>query len=200
MDLKTTTRPNRHAEQFREARRLLDLERFDRPIEVLEVGPGLAVKFLGRLAEEGRPAWDLVKRIETGVRRIPMPDACYESYETGELLAALHGLPVRLTILDINPRVLRIVRQAHAGIPIETVVADLGEERPASLLPLYGRFDLVVANAVLARVGNPGRNNACEAIRSLVKPGGILLGTGGFAAAGFQEVSGKPNFYVRARV
>src|SRR3990172_9163123 len=140
MDLKTTTRPNRHA-RFLFLRSLLGTGPDAGPIEVMNVGPGLAVKYLGRLAAQNILARDIFRWIETGVRRVPMPDAFFESYETGELLQTLEALPIRLTILDVNPRVLRIVRKTHAHLPIEAVVADLGEERPASLIPLYGRFD-----------------------------------------------------------
>lgn len=152
MDLKTTTRPNRHTAQFREVRALLAPPADGRPLEVANIGPGLAVKYFGRLAEETVPGWDIVKRIESGIRRIPMPDACFENYETHELVRMLEGLPFRLTVIDINPKVVRIVARSMPDRSVETVVADLGAERPASLLPLYGKFDLVVAFTVIGRV------------------------------------------------
>ncbi len=124
-----------------------------------------------------------------------MPDSCYESYETGELLAALDGLPLRLTILDINPRVLRIVRQIYQDVSIETVLVDLSESNPASLASLCEKFDLVVANAVVDRVKSRCRDTACSALRRLVRPGGILLGSGDFETNGFAKMSGLSSFY-----
>jgi hypothetical protein len=194
MDLKTTTRPNRHTTQFQTARSLLEAARLERPIDVLEVGPGLAVKFLGRLTDERNPGWDLVKRIESGIRRIPMPDVCYENYETRELLEALRGFPIRLTILDVNARVLRIVKGMHSDVPIETVVADLGVRGSAALADHYGRFDLVVAQAVLGRVRRTVRDIARDNLVSLARPGGLLLVDGDLAAVGCEPVDGFAGF------
>ena len=109
MDLKTTTRPRRSVAAFHVLRSLLRQPPGGHPLEILNVGPGLAVKYLGRLSAEAVPGWDFFRRIEAGVRRVPMPDGFFESYETGELLTALAGLPVRLTVTDINPRVVRVV-------------------------------------------------------------------------------------------
>ena len=175
MDLKTTTRPNRHTAYFLALRPLLAPPPDGRPLEVAEIGPGLAVKYFGRLAEETVPGWDIVKRIESGIRRIPMPDVCFETYEPHELVRGLEGLPFRRTVIDINPKVVRIAAKSMPDRAVATVVANLGEERPASLQPLKGKFDLVVAFAVMARVKEAVRGNAERNIGCLIRPGGFLL-------------------------
>lgn len=173
MDLKTTTRPKRRSAQFRQIRDLVLPPPDGRALEVAEVGPGLAVRYLGRLAEEGLPGWDLVKRLESGVRRIPMPDACFENYETLELKRALGGIPSSLTVIDVNPRVVRIIARRQAGVV--PIVADLAIWKPGALVPLFARFDLVVAFAVLGRVPSGSKDVARANIGALVKPDGVLL-------------------------
>lgn len=197
MDLRTTTRPRRLAGELKTARALVEATAPGRPIDMLEVGPGLAVRYLGRLAEETRPAADIFRRIEVGVRRIPMPDSWLESYETGELLAAFEGLPIRLTILDINPRVLDIVRGLHPRVLLRSIVADLGQERPAALVPIYGSFDLVIAHAVLGRIASGVRERAGENLVRLARPGGLLFVGRDFASVECDPVDGSAGFYRR---
>ncbi len=166
-----------------------------RPLEVANVGPGLAVKYLGRLAATDVPGWDFFRRIESGVRRVPMPDAFYENYETAELVAALGDMPFRLTLVDINPRVVRVVGNAMRGHTVDHVLADLGEERSVKLAPYRGKFDLVVAFAVVGRVKDRVRENARENVRSLVRPGGLLLGSGDLPGNDFVQVSPDSSFF-----
>ena len=195
MDLKTTTLPARHTELFRQARSLLAAGHGKAPLHVLEAGPGLAVKYLGRLSARSVPANDIFKRIETGVRRVPWPDAFYESYEPGDLLRALDGLPVRLTVLDVNPRVLRVISRLPLQQPVKTVRADLSQAEPESLKPLYGTFDLVVAMAVIGRVKWHGRDNARTNLRRLARLGGIILGEVDSPARDHAVIPGHPLFY-----
>ena len=183
VDPKTSTWPRRHVQAFADIRPLLAPPADGRPLEVADVGPGLAVKHLGRLAARTTLLQDIFRRIETGVRRVPMPDAFYENYETHELVEARVGLPFRLTLIDINPRVVRVVRGSLEGHAVEGVIADLGVENPPALTPLRGTFDLVVAFAVVARIPGPLADTALGNIRSLLKPGGLLVGSGAFAAA-----------------
>ncbi len=189
MDLKTTTRPRRRANVFAALRSFVQAPPSGRPLEVANVGPGLAVKYLGRLAASDVPGWDLFRRFESGVRRVPMPDAFYESYETKELVAALGDLPFRLTLVDINPRVLRVVAHGLGRPDVQTVMADLGEERAVRLAPYRGKFDLVVAFAVVGRVKERIRENARDNVRSLVRPGGLLLSAGDLANSDFAAIS-----------
>lgn len=197
MDLKTTTRPNRHADQFRAIKSLLPSVA-GRPVEVANIGSGLAVKYLGRLAEETVPGWDLVKRFESGVRRIPMPDACFENYEARELARALDGVDFNFTVIDINPKVVRVVAASMPERKVRTAVADLAVPSPPSLAPLAGAFDLIVTFAMMVRVPKAGQANAANTIRGLLRPGGILLTDWDFTSADCRPVPGRPGFFVHA--
>jgi hypothetical protein len=196
MDLKTTTRPNRWVTQLCDARSLL-ARPADGCLEVAEIGPGLAVKYLGRLCDPSTTGWGFFRRIETGIRRVPMPDMCFENYETRELIQALEGLDFNLTVMDINPKVVRVVQKRFPEEVKETVVADLGTER--DLLPLYGKFDLVVALEVISRVAVIGMadrkerfENARANLTGLVKPGGLLVASGNLETGGCVRVKGRP--------
>ena len=168
MDLKTTTRPGRNAGGFRDLRGLLK-PTTGAPVAVLEAGPGLAVKYLGRMG-------GLLQLVERLARRLPLPDSSYESYETAELLSSLDGLDIRLTLLDINPRPLKVIADRMPGARIRTQVADLGLPSPAVLAPLMGTFDLVVAMHLVGRISDAGeRRNAQANLRALAKPGGLIF-------------------------
>ncbi|MEJ0013501.1 MAG: class I SAM-dependent methyltransferase [Bauldia sp.] len=199
MDLKTTTSPRRRANIFNTLQRFVEAPSSGRPLEVANVGPGLAVKYLGRLSAIDMPGWDFFRRIEAGVRRVPMPDAFYENYETMELVAALRNIPFRLTLIDINPRVVRVAAQGVRGHKVDTVVADLGEERSVRLAPYRGKFDLVVAFAVVGRVRDRLRENARDNVGRLVRPGGLLLGTD-TGGSEFTLVAPDSAFYRKAGV
>ncbi len=198
MDLKTTTRPRRRTENFRHLRDLLPPRRpGDPPLTVANVGPGLAIKFFGRLSAADIPLWEVFRRIETGLRRIPMPDAFYENYEAHELVAALDGVPFQLTLLDINPKVLRVAGRSLAAIAPRTVAVDLGKAAPPALRPLVGTFDVVVAFAVIARIPRHLAAPAAQNIRSLLKPGGILLGGEELLSPEWERVEGVKGFFRR---
>jgi len=195
MDLKTSTWPRRHAEQLAQLHRLLP-ESADRPLAVANVGPGLAVRYLGRIANRNTVVGDLVRRFETAVRRLPMPDACFENYEATELAAALDGRRFHLTAIDINPRVVRIVVKALAP-NAAGVVADLGVANSPVLLQLRERFDVVFSFAMVARVRSAFADNARDNVRSLVRPGGLLVGGGEFGAGDIAPVEGIEHFFRR---
>ncbi len=198
MDLKTTTRPRRHTGQFDALRRFLSPPSSGRPLEVANVGPGLAVRYFGRLSAADVPGWDIFRRIESGIRRIPMPDAFYENYETAELTAALGDLPFNLTLVDINPRVVRVVERGARGRKVDHVLVDLGEERSVRLAPYRGKFDVVVAFAVIGRVKDRLRENARDNVRSLLRPGGILVSGGDITTDDFIPLSEEHGLFRRA--
>jgi len=197
MDLRTTTRPRRHAEQFRRIVGLLPSRPAGVPLKVVNVGPGLAIKYLGRLSATDMPLWDFFRRIETGLRRIPMPDSFYENYEAHELVAALAAVPFELTLLDINPKVLRVAGKSLAAVAPRTVAVDLGQADAPALRPLAGTFDVVVAYAVIARIPQRLADQAAKNIRSLLKPGGILLGGSEVVLPEWESVEGETGFYRR---
>jgi SAM-dependent methyltransferase len=198
IDLKTTTRPRRHAGEFRELRRFLAAPSSGRPLEVANVGPGLAVRYFGRLSAADIPGWDFFRRIESGIRRIPMPDAFYENYETAELIAALGDVPFNLTLVDINPRVVRVVERNTPGRKVDHVLVDLGEARSVRLAPYRGKFDVVVAFAVIGRVKDRLRENARDNVRSLLRPGGILVSGGDIVTEDFTPLSAEHGLFRRA--
>ena len=196
MDLKTSTYPRRHQRAFAALRTLIDQDSDGRVLKVANIGPGLAVKHLGRLAGRRSLVADIVRRIETGIRRLPMPDPCFENYETRELAAALNGLTFDLTVIDVNPRVVRIVQRSLGDRPVAGIVADLRAPSPPQLQPMAGAFDVVVAFAVVSRTGQ-GRGNAIDNIRGLVRPGGFLVGSGEFASGDYVAVEGVDNMFRR---
>jgi hypothetical protein len=197
LQLKTTTRPNRHVAELRAARSLLSAPADGRPLEIADVGPGLAVKYLGRLADQRVPVWNLVKRIESAIRRIPMPDGCYENYEAHELVRALDGLRFNLTVIDVNPKVVRVIAKEMANRNVSPVVADLGIEDPPSLAPLRGKFDLVVAMTVIGRVKSRLEYTANLNIAGLVRLGGVLLASGDFTDTECAPIEGAARLYRR---
>jgi len=194
MDLKTTTRPRRNVSIFGRIVPFLPPRPPGQPLRVAEVGPGLAVKYLGRLTASDQPLWDFFRRLESGLRRLPMPDVFFENYETREIIEALAGIPFELTLVDINPKVVRVVRRNLPQHPIRSALANLGEPHPAALAPLVGTFDLVVALAVAGRVRGAS-DTAAANIAGLAGPGGIVIGDGDFSGAAWAPVGdGVPAF------
>lgn len=176
MALNTTTFPRRNVVGFGQVRELLE-PLAGRSLSILEAGPGLAVRYLGRFHS--------LRPVERLVRRLPLPDTFYESYETDDLLQVFSGADIRLTLLDVHPRPLRVI-SAQSPASVRTIVADLGAPMPAALGQLKGSFDLVVALALIGRIATEQqRKLATETLASLVKPGGLIFANqGDFAAAG----------------
>lgn len=194
MDPKTSTWPQRHAAELAELRRLLPAG--NRRLTVANVGPGLAVKYLGRFANRKTVLAEIIRRFETGVRRLPLPDLCFENYEAVELAEALAERPFALTAVDINPRVVRVVVNALAP-HAKGVVADLGVAHAPALAPLRDSFDVVFSFAMVQRVPTGFAKIARENIRSLVRPGGLLVGGGDFSGGDVEPIEGKPGFFRR---
>ena len=178
MELKTTTFPQRNFAGFREARRLLELAP-GQTITVLQAGPGLAVRFLGRLGG----AWRLLERV---VRRLPLPDSFFESYETADLLGAFDGIDVRLTIVDVNPRPLNVIAGQLRSADLRTIIVDLGAPLSPQLAPLAGTFDMVVAMAVVGRISpKERRQRAAANLAMLARQGGLIFANqGDFSSSG----------------
>jgi hypothetical protein len=197
MDLKTTTRPKRSTAEFEALRRIVKAPSSGRPLEVANIGPGLAVRYFGRLTATSIPGWQVFRRLESGLRRIPMPDFAYENYETSELIAALGDIPFNLTVIDINPRVARVVTGNTRRHSVQAVLADLGEERSVRLAPYRGKFDVIVAIAVIGRVKQKAQENARDNVRSLLRPGGILVGGSDVAEGAFARVAEGENLFLK---
>ncbi len=173
MELQTTTHRGRNLALLRAAAGLVDIG--DRPIRVLQVGPGLAVRYLGRLSGADAPLRPLFKGIETVLRRFPLPDSWFENYESGEILEVFSPRTVELTILDINPRSLALVSNHLSTVDVATLVGDISQEGLASQHGLTDWFDLVVALSTVSRVPEAARNSAAANLIESSAPGGLIV-------------------------
>lgn len=175
--MRTTTYRGRHTELLRVAAALIARPK-DRRLRVLEVGPGLAVKAFGRRAGYGTPGRALAKAAETLVRRLPLPDSWYENYESEDILEAFGPADTALTILDVNPRTLRVIASNLAGRGIVTVPADLADAALADHQALKDRFDVVVALATVGRIAPGQQARAVDNLIALTLPGGLVIEDG----------------------
>ncbi|MCW5715100.1 MAG: class I SAM-dependent methyltransferase [Bauldia sp.] len=186
MDLGTTTYAGRHRRLLEGLAALAPAG----PLRVLEVGPGLAVRGLGRLASRGVPGRAVFKGLETLVRRLPLPDGAYENYETEDLLAAFGRGRVDLTLLDINPRSLAVIAANLAPLRVTTVNADLADAALPRRPELAGRFDVIVALSTIGRIPEERRQAAADNLVRLARPGGLVAeDTGRFAGGPLQRTS-----------
>jgi hypothetical protein len=198
MDMKTTTFPDRHTRLLRAAAE--EDRRSDR-VRVLEVGPGLVLRRPAMKAQLGTPLRRIARYPENLLRRLPFPDSWYESYETWEIVDAFD--PQRtgralVTVVDINPKPLRIVQRMH-GDSVTCIRADIaGDLR--DIAP--SGFDVVIALAVVGRIPPTLRPRAKKNLVGLTSPGGLIATT---ADATFDEDGvhverlGFPGLYRRLR-
>lgn len=195
MDLRTTTYAGRHRSLLDRLAALAPVGR----LRILEVGPGLAVRGLGRLASRGVPGRAVFKGIETLVRRLPLPDGAYENYETEDLLAAFGRDRVDLTLLDINPRSLVVIAANLAPLPVTTVTADLADPELPLRRELASRFDVVVALATVGRLPEGRRTAAADNLVRLTRPGGLVSeDTGRVAVGGVLQATDCEHVFRRA--
>jgi len=119
-------------------------------IDVLVIGPG-AVLNTAMLAEKpGVIPGKFQKKVESLVRKLPLPVRLYASFECLEIVDALKAadLKPRLTILDRSGRVLDI-----AGRSVESLAPDLVQSTLNRRVPdLSRRFALVVCCNVLYHI------------------------------------------------
>ncbi len=195
MDLKTTTFVGRNVGLLQTA---ADMVPRAGRVRVLEVGPGLAVRRLGRLAAPGRPFRTIFKWAETLARRLPLPDRWYENYESEEIIAAFGRDRVDLTVVDINPRSLEIIAGQLAPFPVATIEADLGTFDPQAA-GLAGQFDVVIALAMLGRIlQTEPRLRAAATLIALARPGGLVVENGhDLRKFGPVEATSHPHIYRR---
>lgn len=194
MDLATTTYAGRHRDLLERLAALAPAGR----IRVLEAGPGLAVRGLGRLAARGTPGRLLFKSIETLVRRLPLPNAAYENYETEDLLAAFGRDRVNLTLLDINPRSLAVIEANLAPFPVTAVTADLADAALTRRPELARPFDIVIALATIGRIPVERRAAAADNLVRLARPGGlVVMDTGHVIPGGPIEATDREHIFRR---
>lgn len=197
MDLKTTTYPGRNLPILAAAAKLAPDAR-----TILEIGPGLALKGFGWRTRRGAPLRHLARVAESVLRRLPLPESWYESFETAEIRDAFD--PERsgraaITVVDINPRPLRVIRRTH-GDAVRCVNLDFGS-RSEDLIRL-GRFDVVVALAVIGRIPEEKRSIATGNLLDVTSIGGLIVTsheTGFGNRAGEVEATGIPWLFRRIR-
>jgi hypothetical protein len=174
---KTTTRPNRNIRSIVALGEYLRDKKI-KEISFLDVGPGMAVKYVGRLSAIRRP-FELFRRIEVGMRAVlPLPIAAYESFEPLEILRILEEtseVKINFSVLDFDVTVLAVVWNQLGSRVSSMISADLSVFPNDSLAEHAGRFDVVFARTVISRIETAqGQINAAKNLVSLSKPGGIL--------------------------
>lgn len=173
--MKTTTFPGRHTGTIRRTAAAIEAP----APRVLEIGPGLALRPFGSLMRRGSWTRPVAKWAESALRRLPWPDRWYENYETSDIIEAFAPRPVRLTLLDINPRPLSVVPANFPGVAITAVQADLGSPRLLADHPeLRGAFDLVVCMCTIGRLPHAARPMGLANVIAMVRPGGMLISDG----------------------
>jgi len=187
LNVKTTTFVNRNTDLFRRIQaQLIAADR--KKLKILQVGPGMATKFVGRFNDYGR--WRPVKRLETVLRRLPLPDACYENYETGELLSVFRAHEPELTVADIARKPLNVVARNFRDAPVMTVRLDLSDRRAGESAGLLGKFDLVVCMATVVRVPRKLQGTALENLVKFAAPGGLIVTDQDMTGCGMARIEG----------
>ncbi len=185
MDLETTTFRGRNLPLLHAARDALGAQSGQR-LRILQVGPGLSVRYLGRWQTPGTPFRPFFKGLETLVRRLPMPDGWYENYESAEILEVFGSDRVDLTVVDINPRVVEIVAANLLPAKVETHAGNFGDPARGWRRRLGGPFDVAISLTVLHRIASPEwRRTAVADLVALTRSGGII-------AENSQDYSGFP--------
>lgn len=173
MELQTTTYKGRHVALLERAAALVT--RPDgRGLCIMEAGPGLSVKYLGRMARVGSPVRPVAKGIETVVRRLPLPDAWLENYETVEIIAAF-GPRTAVTVVDINPRTVGILGRRFASRGVTGIRADLASAAFLETPGLAAPFDVAIALSTLGRIPPHRQAAAAGNLAAAVAPGGLVL-------------------------
>ncbi len=174
MDFETTTFQGRNVRLLAAARDALGATE-GRRLRILQIGPGLSVRYLGRWQAEGSLLRPLFKGTETLVRRLPLPNSWYENYESAEILDTFGRERVDLTILDVNPRVVEIVAANLLPTRVSPFAGNFGDPAVDWPARLGGDFDVVVALAVLHRIASPDwRRRAVADIAAMTRPGGVI--------------------------
>lgn len=173
MELRTTTYQGRHVALLERAASLVARPP-GRGLRIVEAGPGLAVKHLGRMARLGSPLRPVAKGIETLVRRLPLPDSWLENYETAEIIAAF-GSDARVTVVDINPRTVAILGRRFASRGVTGVNADLASPDFLATAGLTLPYDVAIALSTLGRIPPERQAAAARNLAAAVAPGGLVL-------------------------
>ncbi|MFQ5439177.1 MAG: hypothetical protein ACE5DK_10170 [Paracoccaceae bacterium] len=187
LDVKTTTFVNRNLKLFQfVADQVLDPA--SRGLRVLEIGPGMAVRGMGRYNHFGK--WRPVKRLETAIRRLPLPLGCYENYETEEILGVFSRFSPRLTVADISRKSLDVIRRNIENGLEETVELDLTDNGSDALNGLQHRFDLVICLATIVRIPQDLKPRAIRNLAGFCAPGAVVITEQDMTAEGLKPITG----------
>jgi len=185
LNVKTTTFVNRNLGLFKTVADTV-LDPTQASLRILEVGPGMAVRGVGRINHIGK--WKVVKRFETVLRRLPMPTWCYENYETEELLRVFDPFSPHLTVADISRKSLDVIRRNITENLDETVRLDLSDADSDALVKLKNRFDLVICLATIVRVPKKSQAQAKRNLASFCAPGAIVITEQDMTTEGLEAV------------
>jgi hypothetical protein len=174
---KSTTRPERNINKIRLMADAISKRHITNPA-ILEIGPGMAIRYLGRLSRIKKP-FELFRRIEVGLRAVlPLPHQAYEIYETAEILSIFGSLPsvdASLSLLDFDETILATARCQFSNSLCDLILADLSLSANEHLTSLHGKYDAIFVTAVIKRISTAeGRMNAARNIVAMAKPGAIL--------------------------
>jgi len=169
---KTTTSPMRGLDVLYPFYQSLDLYHPTGELNVLQVGAGVATKFMAIAAGKSK----VVRRLESLTRSIPFPEHYFESYEPKELYEALEhlGYDIRLTVSDINPNVLSVVRNSMLDKNVSLELLDISIQ-PNTFI--RQRFQVCVALNVLYHIRCAVRQpRAARNLIDLLTDRGYLVG------------------------
>lgn len=165
MELKSTTHKNRNIPLLGV---LADIFPKAQMLDVLEIGPGAAVKFIGRYTGFDAPFRRILKPLETALRRLPLPQSAFENYESVELFNAIANIN-SLTISDMNPRVVKIAR---AGLPATANV--IGKQVDITTQSFDSVYDVIVCLNVISRTALTDQPQAAKTVFAALAPQGVL--------------------------
>ncbi len=169
---KTTTSPMRGLDVLYPFYQSLDLYHPSGSLNVLQIGAGVATRFMAKSAGKSK----VYRRLESITRSIPLPERYFESYEPQELYSALQqmGYDLKLTVADINPNVLSVVKNSMQGKNVALELLDVSMEPNAFI---EARYDVCVALNVLYHVRCPIRQpRAVSNLLNLLVDKGYLVG------------------------
>lgn len=175
MSLQTTTHLGRNIPTLRAAASLVEVS--GRPVRALQVGPGLAVRYLGRMTGEGASFRMFFKGLEALVRRLSLPNALYENYESAEIVDVFGARPLHLTVIDITPKSLAVVASTirPLGVEVTPILGDISDPELIQRRGLGEAFDIVIALNMVLRLPDHLKQNAAENLVRATAPGGIMV-------------------------
>jgi len=169
---KTTTSPMRGLDVLYPFYQSLDLHHPVGELNVLQVGAGVATKFMATAAGKSK----VIRRLESLTRSIPFPEHYFESYEPKELYESLEqlGYSVRLTVSDINPNVLSVVRNSMKNKNVALELLDISIPPNAFIRQ---RYHVCLALNVLYHIRCPiAQPRAARNLIDLLHNQGYLVG------------------------